>query len=128
MSVGVENPSTLPTIGGMKPVVLRAESPEFSGRPAFVEAIFLPGRGMNLVKVRGRLPGGSEVDLLHSPSLEEVAAQLSGGPDDFMGVHSFRFGGALLLPFSNRIRGQVARDGRTLETEVFRRRVRLPAD
>jgi aldose 1-epimerase len=112
----------------MKPVVLRAESPGASDRAAFVEAIFLPGRGMDLIKVRGRVPGLSEVDLLHSPSLEEVSAELNGGPDDFMGVHSFRFGGALLVPFANRIRGRVSSDGRSLDTEILGHRVRLPAD
>ncbi|HXS95434.1 MAG TPA: hypothetical protein VN736_12590 [Candidatus Limnocylindrales bacterium] len=87
---------TLPSIGGMQPIVLRAEVPETAGA-GFLEAIFLPGRGMNLIKVRGRLPGLGEVDLLHSPPLEQVGEKLNGGPDDFMGVQSFSFGGAVRL-------------------------------
>lgn len=128
MSLALENTETLPFVGGMKPVVLRAEPPDSDGRAQFIEAVFLPGRGMNLIKVRGQIPGLGETELLHSPPLGNVSAQLSGGPDDFMGVHSFRFGGALLLPFANRIRGEVSRDGRSLETDILGRRVRLPAD
>ena len=37
-------------------------------------------------------------------------------------------GGAILLPFANRIRGEVSPDGRTLRTRIGGRPVRLPAN
>jgi aldose 1-epimerase len=113
----------LPVVGGQEPVVLRSEP---SGRgPEFLEATFVPGRGMNVFQARAFVPGTGEVDFLRSPSLDEAAAQLRG---DYMGVHSFRFGGAILLPFANRIRGKVLPDGCTLETRILGHDVRLPAD
>jgi hypothetical protein len=92
MSVALENTRTLPLAGAMKPVMLCAEPPECRGRAEFIEAVSLPGRGMNLINVRGQIPGIGETELLHSPPLEDVSAPLSGGSDDFTGVHSFRFG------------------------------------
>lgn len=80
---------------------------------------------MNVFQIRACFPVLGEIDLLASPSLDEAQHQLSG---DFMGVHSFRFGGALLLPFANRIRGRLLPDGCTLDTEILGRNVRLPAD
>lgn len=83
---------------------------------------------MNLLRLRALVPGLGEVDVLHSPSLQEAAEQLNGTDGDFMGVHSFRFGGAILLPFANRIRGKLQPDGRAIETKILHRDVRLPAD
>jgi aldose 1-epimerase len=53
---------------------------------------------------------------------------MNGGPADWMGVQSFSCGGAFLVPFANRIRGEGSHDGQTIETEILGRRVRLPAD
>jgi len=115
-------------VGGMDPVTLRAEAPARSAQASFLEATLLPGRGMNVFQVRGRVAGLGEIDLLHSPGLPEASRQMSGGRDDFMGVHSFRFGGALLVPFANRIRGRLLPDGCALDTDLLGRTVRLPAD
>src|SRR3954464_7797638 len=112
----------------MDPVTLRAEAPARSAQASFLEATLLPGRGMNVFQVRGRVAGLGEIDLLHSPGLPEASRQMSGGPDDFMGVHSFRFGGALLVPFANRIRGKLMPDGCTIRTKILDRDVLLPAD
>jgi aldose 1-epimerase len=114
-------------IGGMEPITLRRNGAP-PRRPEFLDATFLPGRGMNLFQVRGRIPGLGDVNLLHSPSLDEARRRMNGGPDDWMGVQSFSCGGALLLPFANRIRGERSQDGKTIETEILGRRVRLPAD
>ncbi len=83
---------------------------------------------MNLFQVRAYVPGLGEIDVLRSPSLEDEAQQLTGRDDDFMGVHSFRFGGAILLPFANRIRGRLLPDRRVIETKVLDHEIRLPAD
>ena len=115
-------------IGGQEPVSLHREMSGDGKKPEFVQVTLLPGRGMNFFQARAWFPGLGEVDLLASPTLDEAQKQLSGGPGDFMGVHSFRFGGALLLPFANRIRGKLMPDGCTIQTKILNRDVLLPAD
>ncbi|MGA0604777.1 aldose 1-epimerase [Phenylobacterium sp. VNQ135] len=102
-------------------VTLRAEAP--ADRPGFVEARILPGRGMMLLQARLRLPSGEVVDGLFAP--EDPAAEF-GGADDFAGNKAFAFGGAVLVPYANRIRGEPIGDAREIEAVVDGRRVRLP--
>jgi aldose 1-epimerase len=122
------NTSDIPLIGGAEPVFLRRTPASLLEGPEFVEAVFLPGRGMNFFQARAVFPGTGESELLASPPLAEAANQLDGGNDDFMGVRSFSFGGTVLVPFANRVRGRLQPDGRTIETEIPGRVVRLPAD
>lgn len=112
-------------IGGAPIVTLRARDLPADG-PAFTEAQILPGRGMMLLQARLRLPDGREVDALFAPEPEEAARELSGGPDDFAGNRAFAFGGCLLAPYANRIRGRALEDSREIETVVDGRAVRLP--
>jgi aldose 1-epimerase len=129
MSLIAPNPAGTPLIGGREPVFLRtAGEPPSRNKPQFLQATLLPGRGMNLFQARAFVPGSGEIDVLRSPSLQGAAEQLTGDADDFMGVHSFRFGGAILLPFANRIRGRLLPDGCEIETKVLDRDIRLPAD
>lgn len=111
-------------IGGAPAVTLRAELPD--GRPGFTEAVVLPGRGMMLLQARLRLPSGEETDALFAPELAEAGRLMDGGTEDFAGNLSFKFGGALLIPFANRIRGRALPDTREIEATVDGRRVRLP--
>lgn len=111
-------------IGGAPVVTLQGEPP--AGQPGFVEAQILPGRGMMLLQARLRLPSGDVVDALAAPPLAEAARALSGGPDDFAGNQAFAFGGCLLAPYANRIRGQALPDAREIEAEIDGRRMRLP--
>jgi len=113
-----------PLIGGL-PLVSLSAAPTKAG-PFIVSAVVAPGRGMMLVQARVRLPDGRESDLLATPDLGEVARRLSGGPDDFAGNQSFAVGGAILLPFANRIRGRETPGAREIETEVAGAKVRLP--
>jgi len=115
-------------IGGQLPVWLHRERSGSGKEPEFLNLTLLPGRGMNFFQAQAWFPGLGKIDLLASPSIDEAQTQLSGGPDDFMGVHSFRFGGALLLPFANRIRGELMPDGCTIRTKILDRDVLLPAD
>lgn len=112
----------LPDIGGA-PVVRLTASGDGDG-PRFISATVAPGRGMLLLQARVWLPGRGEVDLLASPPLDQVAASM-GGPDDFAGNVSFSFGGAILLPYANRIRGRAV-ENRQIETQVLGKTVRLP--
>jgi galactose mutarotase-like enzyme len=111
-------------IGGAPAVVLTAADLPAAG-PAFTSATVLPGRGMMLLQARLRLPDGREVDALAAPPPAEAARELDGGPDDFNGNKAFSFGGAILAPFANRIRGRPV-EPRQIEAIVDGRRVRLP--
>lgn len=92
--------------------------------PCFLEALIAPGRGMLLVQAKVWLPEHGEFDLLATPPLEEILAKLDG-PEDFAGNVSFSLGGAILLPYANRIRGRPVGD-RQIETDVLGQTVRLP--
>jgi galactose mutarotase-like enzyme len=113
------------TIGGRPIVTLSAEHAPASG-PAILQAEVLPGRGMMLLQARVRLASGKLVDALHAPQPAEAAKALDGGPDDFNGDKSFSFGGAVLAPYANRIRGRPLSEAREIETQVAGRTVRLP--
>ena len=58
-------------------------------------------------------------------SNRRVWAKLDGGPDDFNGDKAFSFGGAILAPFANRIRGRPV-EPRQIEAVVDGHQVRLP--
>src|SRR5262249_54545603 len=91
----------------MGAVVLRPRDTAPPGVSAFLDATFDPTRGLRLLQARGCLPDMGPVNLLH---------------------HADEFGGAILLPFANRIRGRLEPDGRTLDTTVLGRRVPLPVN
>jgi galactose mutarotase-like enzyme len=112
-------------IGGAPVVTLRAQDAPAAG-PAFLEAEVLPGRGMMLLQAKLRLPSGDVVDAMHAPPAAEAARELAGGPDDFAGNRSFAFGGAILAPYANRIRGRALEGAREIETSVAGEAVRLP--
>ncbi len=91
----------------MGAVVLRPRDTAPRRTSAFLDATLDPTRGLRLLQARGCLPEIGTVNLLHEAA---------------------EFGGAILLPFANRIRGRLEPDGRTLDTSVLGRRVRLPAN
>ncbi|HET9213061.1 MAG TPA: aldose 1-epimerase [Thermoanaerobaculia bacterium] len=100
-----------------------------TSEPSFTSAEILPGRGMMTLQVRARLPERGEVDLLASPPLAEAQERFersAGQP--FPGNESYFFGGAVLIPYANRIRGTLSADGRTIATRVLGREVTLPAN
>ncbi len=115
-------------VGGEDIVTLRREAAVDSTVPQFVSATILPGRGFNLFQVTANLPGKGEVSLLASPGIEEAAGKLNGGPGDAFGVASFGFGGAFLVPYPNRIIGQLSQDGTTVTTNWQGHTLTLPAD
>jgi galactose mutarotase-like enzyme len=115
------------SIGGEPVVILKRPAITDQSKPQFLEATILPGRGMAVLQIKAYLPGKGEIDLLNSPPLTEAEQLLDNGDDEF-GNQVFKIGGAILLPFANRIRGDVAPDGKTITATVAGRKVTLPAN
>jgi aldose 1-epimerase len=109
-------------------ITLERPRPADPGGPVFLSAQVLPGRGMMTLQIRALLPRTGETDLLYAPSPEKAREVLEGGSEDFPGNPSYLVGGAILLPYANRIRGSLSPDGKTVETEILGRKVHLPAN
>jgi galactose mutarotase-like enzyme len=115
-------------VGGRKVVVL-SQPRSRDLQPRILRAELLPGRGMSIFQLTADVPGTGAVDLLDSPPLETLLDKVNdGGPEDFNGNLSLQMGGATLLPFAGPIRGKLLPDGKTIETTVLGKPVRLPAN
>jgi aldose 1-epimerase len=115
------------SIGGEPVVVLQRPRSGDSAMPQFLEATVLPGRGMAVLQIKAFLLGKGEINLLNSPPLPEAEQLLDKGDDEF-GNQVFKIGGAILLPFANRIRGTLSPDGKTITATVAGKTVTLPAN
>ncbi len=82
---------------------------------------------MAVLQIAAYLPGKGVIDLLNSPPLPQAEQLLDKGDDEF-GNQVFKIGGAILLPFANRIRGEVSPDGTTIAATVAGHTVTLPAN
>jgi galactose mutarotase-like enzyme len=111
-------------IGGLAPVTLKRVATSNGAKPEFLSLTFLPGLGMNVFQITANIPGKGEIPILTSPSLEELARRLSGKSGD-MGAG---FGTAFLIPYPNRIFGELSADGTTLTTEWHGHMLALPAN
>jgi len=114
-----------PEVAGRKIVTLSQPLSSDAARPQIFSVEILPGRGMNIFQIHAYLPGKGVVDLLASPPLSEAIKALTG---DELGNASFSFGGAILAPFANRIRGKLSADGKTIETKIDGKPMILPAN
>lgn len=117
-----------PQIGGQPVVKLTRNATSNGQQPEFLSVTVLPGRGMNVFQITANLPGKGEIPVLASPTLEEAASKLNGGPDDQNGNASFSFGGAFLVPYPNRIIGQLSPDQSTVTTDWHGKKITLPAN
>jgi len=124
-TIAQETPNV--SIGGKPVVMLRRPPVTDKNKPQFLSATLLPGRGMAVLQIAAYLPGKGEIDLLNSPPLPE-AAKLLNDEDDEFGNQVFKIGGAILLPFANRIRGKLSADGKTITAIVAGKTVTLPAN
>lgn len=113
-------------INGQPIVILKRLATSGGVKPEFLTATILPGRGMNLLQITASIPGKGVIDVLATPSLDEVAKALSG--DKFGNMSFSTFGGAFLVPYANRIRGTLSPDGQTLTTEWHGKKLTLPAN
>lgn len=118
----------VPQIGG-EPVMKLTRAATSNGQQMeFLSVTVLPGRGMNVFQITANVPGKGEIPIMASPTLEEAASKLNGGPDDQYGNASFSFGGAFLVPYPNRILGPVSADGKTVTTHWHGKTIMLPAN
>jgi len=123
------SPQPQPVIIGGEPVVTleRALTPS-SQAPEFLSVQVLPGRGMNLFQIKAYVPGKGDIGIMGSPSLEDAAKTLNTGTEDFYDLKSATMGGAILVPWANRIRGKVSADGKNIEAQVNGKSISLPAN
>src|SRR5450631_4369775 len=98
---------TTPLIGDQKVIRLKRKQSADESKPQFVSVEMLPGRGMNVFQIKAHVPGLGVINLLESPTLEVARERMNGGESDFNGNESFKMGGAILVPFANRIRGKL---------------------
>ena len=119
--------STPISIGGEPAVILERPQAHDRTKPQFLGATILPGNGMNLLQVRAYLPGKGDIDVINAPSLAE-AKNLLENQNDAFGNKSFSMGGAILLPYPNRIRGKLSADGKIIETAIGNEPLSLPAN
>jgi galactose mutarotase-like enzyme len=116
------------TIGGEPVVTLERQRSPSANSPEFLSVQVLPGRGMNVFQVRAFVPGKGDINLIASPPLEEAAKTLNDGPADFYDLKSATMGGAILVPYPNRIRGKLSADGTSIVTQVNGKTISLPAN
>lgn len=113
-------------IGGAPAVVLTRPRNNDQSKPQFLAVTVLPGRAMNVWQVRAFVPGKGEVDLMTAPPLPEAKTLLDNNDDEF-GNKAFSAGGAILLPYANRIRGKLSADKKTITTDIAGHQLALPA-
>jgi aldose 1-epimerase len=116
------------TVGGKKAVHLSQVQSSDTTKPQILSADILPGRGMNTFQVKAYLPGKGVIDVLFAPPLDQASQSMNGAGEDQFGNGSFRAGGAILVPFANRIRGKLSDDKKTIATTILGKPVSLPAN
>ena len=80
---------------------------------------------MNILNLTADFPETGPRDLLWWPGLAEARRRLH---DDFAGSQSFHFGGALLFPYANRIRGRAQASHQEIEIDWGGEKYLLPAN
>jgi galactose mutarotase-like enzyme len=116
MDIPVDPPfsvSQVPSAVNETPVMLLSQPVTDLKRPQIVEVYVLPGRGMNIYKIRGYIPGKGTVDLIRSDGLDDAEKKMLADPNE-----AFLNGGAILAPFANRIRGTLSEDAQSLEVKT----------
>src|SRR5207237_749566 len=81
--------------------------------PELTTVTVSPGRGMEVLQITANFPGKGEVNVLNSPDLPTIKDMLDV-KDNANGDSGYRFGAAILVPYANRVRGQVSPDGKTV--------------
>jgi aldose 1-epimerase len=116
------------TVGGEKAIRLSQPRSSDTSKPQILSADIIPGRGMNTFQVTAYVPGKGVVNMLASPALDQANQLMNGQGEDEFGNGSFRAGGAILVPFANRIRGKLSKDKKWVETTIYGKKLELPAN
>lgn len=114
--------------GGQDPVRLSRSATTIGRGAELISATFLPGRGMNVFQVTALIPGHGEVPLLVSPQLASATTILTGQDDDANGSASTTLGGAILVPWAQRLSGSSTATPGMLATDWNGRRLSFPAE
>ncbi len=110
-------------INGEKLVVL-SRTAISKTKPEFTSLTLMPGRGMEFLYVTANFPGKGEVQVLATPDLATAKKTLdSDGP---AGQRGASMGGAFLIPYPNRVRGQLAADGKSITVPWHGQTLNLP--
>jgi galactose mutarotase-like enzyme len=117
-----------PGPGGQDPIRLSRSATSIGKGVELISATFLPGRGMNVFQITALIPGHGEVPLLVSPLLASATGILNGQDDDANGSASTTFGGAVLLPWAQRLSGSSTNTQGTLSTIWNGKRLSFPAE
>ena len=112
---------------GGEPVVVLNAPKSGNGGPQILKVYILPGRFMNIYQMQAYVPGRGTFEMFQSPSLEVVRELMNGGPQDSYGEQSYKMGGAILLPYANRIRGEFLPDENRVQARILDKAVKLPA-
>ncbi len=112
---------------GSEPVVRLSRIQSGNSQPQILSAFILPGRAMNIYQLQAYFPGKGIIQMFRSPSLETARENMNGGYQDSYGEQSYFVGGAILLPYANRIRGKFIPDENLIATSILGKPVQLPA-
>ncbi len=113
-------------INGEKVVILKRLAAN-NTRPEFTSVTVAPGRGMEVLQITANFPGKGEINVLYAPDLSTIKEALDV-KDNANGDGGYRFGAAILAPYANRIRGQVAPDGQTVNVNWEGHTLSLPGN
>jgi galactose mutarotase-like enzyme len=113
-------------INGERVITLKRAAANSAG-PEFTGVLVAPGRGMEVLQITANFPGKGEVNLLSSPDFATIKDMLDV-KDDANGDNGYRFGAAILVPYANRIRGQVSPDGKTVNVNWEGHTLSLPGN
>ncbi len=113
-------------INGEKVVTLTRAVTDHS-KPQFTSVTVAPGRGMEVLQITANFPDKGEVNILNSPDLATIKEMLDV-KDNANGDSGYRFGAAILVPYANRIRGEVTPDGKTVKVNWEGHTLSLPGN
>ena len=114
--------------GGQEPVHLSRSASSIGHDVELVSATFLPGRGMNVFQITALVPGHGEVPLLLSPPVASASDVLNSQGSDANGSASTSLGGAILVPWAQRLSGSTNASAGMLSTDWDGRRLSFPAE
>lgn len=113
-------------INGEKVVTLKRPVTD-NTKPQFTSVTVAPGRGMEVLQITASFPGKGEVNVLNSPDFPTIKNMLDVR-DNANGDSGYRFGAAILVPYANRIRGQVTPDGKSVNVNWEGHTLTLPGN